>query len=108
MTDYNVLWTNAARDDLEAIANYTAEDSDADTALRIIVKIEQRCQALISMPKRGVVVPELRDIGLFHYRQLSERPWRIFYRIHDHKVFVIAVIDGRRDITSFLMERLIR
>ena len=109
MTDYNVLWADVARDDLDDIANYIAEEDGIDAALNIVCRLEQRAKKLVSMPKRGVIVPELRDIGVLQYRQLTEKPWRILYRIiHGETVHVVAVVDSRRDLLTFLMERLLR
>jgi len=39
---------------------------------------------------------------------LTERPWRILYRILGESVYVVAVVDSRRDMVAFLMERLLR
>ena len=39
MTDYNVLWADVARDDLDDIANYIAEEDGIDTALDIICRL---------------------------------------------------------------------
>ncbi|NBC14420.1 MAG: plasmid stabilization protein, partial [Gammaproteobacteria bacterium] len=37
-----------------------------------------------------------------------ERPWRLVYRIETDAVQVMAVLDGRRDLRSVLLERLVR
>jgi hypothetical protein len=58
--------------------------------------------------QRGRIVPELRAVGVLHYRELMERPWRIVYRIGASHVLVLAVLDSRRDLQSLLLERLIR
>jgi len=108
MIDYNVLWTDVARSDLDDIANYIAEEDGIDTALEIVFRLERRAAKLVNMPKRGVIVSELLDVGVLQYRQLTERPWRIFYRIYEETVHVVAVVDGRRDMVVFLMERLMR
>jgi len=108
MIDYNVLWTDVARSDLDDIANYIVEEDGIDTALEIVSRLERRAAKLVNMPKRGVIIPELLDVGVLQYRQLTERPWRIFYRIHEETVHVGAVVDGRRDMVAFLMERLMR
>ncbi len=38
---------------------------------------------------------------------MIERPWRIVYRIETESVLVLAVLDGRRDLRSLLLERLV-
>ncbi|MDX8406153.1 MAG: type II toxin-antitoxin system RelE/ParE family toxin [Mariprofundus sp.] len=108
MIHYEVLWTSVARDDLDDIANYIIEEDGVDAALMIVSRLELKATKLVTMPNRGVIAPELRDIGVMQYRQLSEPPWRIFYRILGAVVHVVAVVDSRRDLPGFLMERLMR
>jgi toxin ParE1/3/4 len=54
------------------------------------------------------VVPELAGIGLHLYRELLVTPWRIVYRINNDTVYVMMVIDGRRNAEDLLLERLVR
>lgn len=108
MSEYDVLWADVARADLDDIADYIAEEDGIDAALEIVCRLERKAAKLINMPKRGVIVPELLDIGVLQYRQLTERPWRILYRILGNTVHVVAVIDSRRDMITFLMDRLLR
>ncbi|RLL50795.1 type II toxin-antitoxin system RelE/ParE family toxin [Mariprofundus sp. EBB-1] len=108
MAEYEVLWTDTATHDLNGIIEYIAEDRGAETALSILDRLELRADALFNMPNRGRIVPELQDIGVFQYRQLSETPWRIIYRIRKEVVYVVAVIDGRRDFIDLLLQRLIQ
>lgn len=42
-------------------------------------RLESRCQALTVFPERGRIVPELRAVDIFAYRELIEGPWRIVY-----------------------------
>jgi hypothetical protein len=46
--------------------------------------------------------------GISKYRKLHHKPWRLIYRIIDADVIVYCVVDGRRDIQSFLERRLLR
>jgi len=108
MVEYDVLWADVARADLDDIANYIAEEDGIGVALEIVLRLERKASKLVSMPKRGVIVPELLDIGVLQYRQLTEQPWRILYRILGNTVHVVAIVDSRRDMVSFLMERLLR
>jgi len=79
MINHDVLWTDVARCDLDDIANYIAEEDGIDAALEIVCRLERKAAKLVNMPKRGVIVPELLDIGVLQYHQLTERPWRIIY-----------------------------
>ena len=104
---YKVFWTETAERDLEEIIDYIALDS-VDVAIKIFLKLKTKAESLNIFPKRGRVVPELRENDIFSYRELIINPWRIIYRISGEKVFVLAVLDGRRDLSSILLERLVR
>jgi toxin ParE1/3/4 len=47
-------------------------------------------------------------VDVHQYREVIERPWRILYRIDGDTVLVLAVLDGRRELRSLLLERLLR
>jgi len=107
MAEYKILWTESARTDLETIVDFIAEENPRN-ALGVLEKIEKRARTLRQFPERGRIVSELRTLDVFLYRELIERPWRIVYRFDDKQVYVLAVLDSRRELTSLLLERLIR
>jgi len=107
MSDKSVCWTSTARSDLEEIINYIAEDS-VSNALSVLDKLEAKAATLSLQPDRGRLVPELSRLGVCQYRELIESPWRIIYRIEINSVFVLAVVDSRRDLASILLHRLVR
>ncbi len=102
-----MLWTDTARMDLLSLIDYIADENPV-AALQVLDKLERRARALKSQTFRGRIVPELRAVGVLHYRELIERPWRIVYRTEARRVLVMAVLDSRRDLQSLLLERLIR
>ncbi len=107
MTRYAVEWAITARDDLEAIADYIAADSVIN-ALKVVERIEARAETLTSLPLRGRVVPELRWQGVMTFQELIEKPWRLIYRIAAHRVVVVSVLDGRRNLEDLLLDRFVR
>ena len=107
MAEYRVLWTDAARQDLEEIVDFIAIDSP-ETALSILDRLESRCARLQRFPQRGRIVPELRAAEILSYREIIEAPWRIVYRYERNRVFVMAILDARRDLGGLLLERLTR
>ena len=107
MADLRVLWTEAARLDLERIVEFIAEENPA-SALTALARVERRCQTLAALPERGRIVPELRAVDVLTYRELIEGPWRIVYRHDIDQVHVMAVLDARRELSSLLLERLVR
>ena len=102
---YIVEWADVAGRDLEGIIDYISQDS-VDEALRILYKIRDRSSLLSFMPQRGRIVPQLRRQGVSIYRELLCAPWRIIYRISERRVYVLAVIDGRRNVEDLLLDRL--
>jgi toxin ParE1/3/4 len=107
MAEYKILWTDSAQTDLETIVEFIAEE-DPRNALRVLERLEKRARALRRFPERGRVVSEMRTLDVFLYREVIEKPWRMIYRFDDKRVYVLAVLDSRRELTSLLLERLAR
>lgn len=107
MNKYSVLWTKTAEQDLWNIIDYIAQESE-DRALAILHEIRTAASALESMPDRGRIVPELKDHGISMYRELVISPWRLICRTEGRNVFILSVLDARRDLEDILFERLIK
>ena len=105
--EFEVLWTETAARDLEEIFSYIARDSPTN-ARRVFVKLRTRAESLTTLPHRGRFVPELRDLSPEPWREILERPYRLIYRISESTVFIMAVLDGRRDLEDLLLWRLLR
>ena len=101
-----VRWTETAQGDLDLVVDFIAEDS-VENALAVLDRLEKRADALCLAAERGRVVPELKSLDVLQYRELIERPWRIIYRLEPDQVVILAVLDGRRDLRSLLLERLV-
>ena len=108
MADFLVLWAAAARRDLAGIVEFVAAESGSARALAVLDRVERRCETLATLPGRGRVVPELRLVDVHTFRELLEGPWRIIYRHDAAHVYVMAVLDARRNLASLLLERLVR
>lgn len=104
MRRFVVKWSRPASKDLENIIQYISQEN-IETAIDVFKKIKSKCETLNQFPERGRVVPELKAHGILSYRELIVTPWRIIYRIYGQKVFVLAVIDSRRNIEDILIER---
>ncbi len=102
---YDVIWSSVAENDLKKIFEYVAGDSPS-VALKILKNIKQKASNLYKFPERGRIVPELRDQGIMQYREVIISPWRILYRISENDVYVLSVLDSRRNIEDILLERL--
>lgn len=87
-----VVWSDPALADLEAIADYVAIENRtaaAELVRRVIGHVDQ----LARHPESGSRVPEL---GRSRYRQLVEPPCRIFYRYDGKRVFILHVMRTER------------
>jgi len=102
-----ILWTDIAEQDLSEIIEYIAEDS-ITVAVRILREIKNRASALISNPAQGRIVPELRNYNIVTYRELILTPWRIIYKLEKNAIFILCVMDSRRNIEDILLNRLLR
>jgi plasmid stabilization system protein ParE len=102
---YKILWADVAEHDLLDIIEYITIDSPAN-ALKTLQKIKKMTTFLYSLPERGRVVPEFQDQGILTYREIVTVPWRIIYRISDKNVYVLSVLDARRNVEDILLKRL--
>ena len=105
-TKYNVVWASVAEKDLEKIIECIAEDSPQN-ALNILKDIRKHASDLYTLPERGRIVPELYDQGILQYLELIIEPWRLIYRVSEQEVYVLSVIDSRRNVEDILMKRFI-
>jgi len=103
---YSVRWADTAEHDLEAIIDFIAEDSP-ENAMLILEQLRERAANLNSSPERGRIVPELKEHGIIIYRELIFPPWRIIYRLHEQAVYVLAVLDSRRNLEDILLDRFV-
>lgn len=102
---YRVQWTSTAEKDLLQFIASIVSDSQKK-ALQIFKKMRRIVQTLSDFPERCRVVPELQDQGVQIYLECIVSPWRIIFRVADEVVYVLAVIDGRRNLEDILLERL--
>jgi toxin ParE1/3/4 len=104
---YKVIWTPAAQRDLEAVTHFISAESP-QTAVKIFRSIRLKAALLYRFPQRGRLIPELAHIPGLPFRELVLKPWRLFYRIKEDRIEVLAFLDGRRDLSEVLFERLSR
>ena len=106
-TNYKVEWTAIAEDDLKRIINHIADDNPGN-ALQILKKTRQKAASLYTVPERCRIVPELQGQGIDTYRELIVDKWKIIYRTSYTIVYVLSVIDARRNVEDILLDRLIK
>lgn len=108
MASWQVFFTADAADDLEQLLAYIEGRDSSEQADHVFAQIKNAVLGLRAMPRRGRVVPELKNIGILEYREIFFKPYRILYFTAERKVFVFAVCDGRRNIEELLQRRLMR
>ena len=104
---YRVFITHSAEEDLKEIVDFIAED-EPGIALKIFDKLEHRIRSPKELPDRGRIVPELKDKDILAYREVIESPWRIVYSIIENTVYILFVIDGRRNVNDIFLKKLVR
>ena len=104
---YNVKITQGAEEDLNEIIEFIAQNNP-HTAENILEKMITKINTLGHLPYRGGYVPELLAKNIKDYRQITEKPWKIYYKVKDNIVNVLAIIDSRRNLKDILMNKLLR
>ncbi len=104
---FEVTFTRGAEDDLERLYDYLAEQGSPAIADALLDAILEKIDALERFPHRGGVPKEMVGLGIRTFRQLVHSPYRIIYRVIGQEVFVLLIVDGRRDMQALLERRLL-
>lgn len=95
-----VIWTEPALHELDAIAEYIALDNPV-AASALVKDVFDKTERLENFPKSGRIPPELPDSV---YRELVVPPCRIFYREDEQRVFVLYVMWEERQLRVYMLE----
>ena len=87
-----IVWSEPALSDLDAIADYIALE-DPVAAAELVKRIFAHVEQLADHPESG---SRPQELGRSRYRQVVEPPCRVFYRHDGHKVFVLYVMRTER------------
>ena len=87
-----VIWTEPALSDLDAIGDYIAQQNP-EAAATLVASIIERVGQLEGHPESGSKPIELKRS---RYRQLIEPPCRVLYRYDGKSVFILHVIRSER------------
>lgn len=94
-----VIWTEPALQQLDAIAEYIALDNPA-AARNLVQDVFNKIGRLEPFPASGRIPPELPDSV---YREVVVPPCRIFYRQEAQRVFVLFVMREERQLRAFML-----
>ena len=87
-----IIWTEPALSDLDAIADYIALQNPVAAAL-LVGRVFEHVGQLQTYPESGSKVLELKRS---RYRQIIEPPCRVLYRYDGKAVFVLHVMRSER------------
>lgn len=87
-----IIWSEPALSDLDAIADYIALEHPA-AAAELVQRVMAHVEQLAQHPDSGSWPPEL---GRSRYRQIVEPPCRIFYRHTGEQVVIVHVMRTER------------
>ncbi len=87
-----IIWSEPALSDLDAIADYIALENAA-AASELVKRVFGHVEQLADHPESG---SRPKELGRSRYRQIVEPPCRILYRHDGHKVFILHVIRFER------------
>jgi toxin ParE1/3/4 len=104
---FAVFLTDDAVRDLDEIYEYIALHDAPQKANYVLDRIERVFCRLSEFPERGAHPKELLALGIREYREIYFKPYRIIYRVIDKNVYVILIVNGRRDMQALLQRRLL-
>ena len=104
---FPVLLTDGAERDLESIYDYISEFDSISNANLVLDRLMAMTESLAQFPERGGYPKELEGVGIKEYRQTWFKPYRVIYRVKGRQVIIYLIADGRRDMQSLLMRRLL-
>ncbi|HWQ68384.1 MAG TPA: type II toxin-antitoxin system RelE/ParE family toxin [Patescibacteria group bacterium] len=104
---FAVLLTHDAARDLGEIYDYIALHDTPHKADYVFEQIQKAFSKLSEFPERGAYPKELLSLGIREYREVFFKPYRIIYRVMGKNIYILLIVDGRRDMRSLLQRRLL-
>ena len=98
-----IVWTEPALADLEAIADYIALENPA-AAAALVRRVYEHVSQLATHPASGPRLPEMGPRN--RYRHLVEPPCRVLYRHDRQRVYVVHVMRTSRLLRPQDLDRL--
>ncbi len=94
-----VVWTEPALQELDAIAEYIALDNPA-AASHLVQKVFGKTERLADFPQSGRIPPELPGSV---YRELVVPPCRVFYRDDSARALILFVMREERQLRAYML-----
>ena len=103
----NIIWTDAARDDLLEIRDYLKLYQSAAFVRKVTEQIRDEVGSLKDWPTKGTYVKELEELQLEQYRELLAGQHRIIFERASDAFYVHIVCHASRDLEALLRRRLL-
>ncbi len=87
-----IVWSEPALADLDAIADFIAIENRA-AAMALVQRVVEHVGQLARFPDSG---SRPRELKRSRYRQIIEPPCRVFYRYDGSTVFILHVMRSER------------
>ena len=94
-----VIWTETALQDLDAIAEYIALDNPA-AAISLVQQVFDKTERLENFTQSGRIPSELPNSV---YRAVLVPPCRIFYREDEERVLILYVMREERQLRAYML-----
>ena len=104
--EYKIKWASPARSDINEIIEYIALTNEV-YAVKVLDKIEKNVEKLKTSPTHYRIVPELEKYGYLIYREIIVDYWRVIYKTENNLVYIMLVIDGRRNLEDILLKAIL-
>ena len=104
-----IEWTPDGITSLDEILEFYIEKTGEKNAAAIYDKIIKKIELLKLKEIKTKQTQELKDIGIFDIFELVINPWKVYYKISNDnkKVYILFVLDGRRNLEEILISKVI-
>ena len=104
-----IEWTPDGVDSLNEILEYYWNRAGENVTNAIYDKVMKEIELLESEEVKTKQSQDLKDIGIFDVYELLINPWKVYYKIsgNNKKVYVLFVLDGRRNLEEILISKVI-
>lgn len=105
---HEIEWAPVAQADMDELLAYIGTRDCVDAAMHVYEKLMDKIETLVLHPGRCRIPPELKRLGISGYHELVVSPYGVFFRIRGNRAGIIAILDRRRDLEEFLVQRILR
>ena len=103
----HVDWAPAAIQDVSILLVDAQAEGGREAAQAMYERLLRAAQELARKDAVSRILPELRDTGLFFYRELPLELLSLYFRMTRTRINILGVLDRRRDLREVMFRRLI-